>query len=94
MDLRCHKCGSPWDMDEVLDWERYFRRDSENNLRTAKDFHNGVGCPSCDWGKNAPEKPPFAAMLASALTDVLGNDTDGIAGELDDYDSLFGFEGE
>ena len=92
MDLRCHKCGEPFDMDEVSEWDRYFDKDSDSNIHTAKDFHNGVGCPSCDWGRKAPEKPPMLAMAASVLTDLLGDDIDGIAAELEDFELLSGGE--
>ena len=35
-------------------------------------------------------KRPFRAQLASALSDVLGDDTDGIAAEMEDAEWMFG----
>lgn len=82
MDLYCQRCGEPFDQYGVY-----------NGDMTAEEkqlFLDGKECPSCH-GKKI-EKKPFRAELASVLSDVLGDDTDGIAAEMDDAEHMFGNE--
>ena len=83
MDLYCHRCGEPWDVYYVQ---------HEMTRKERNKFHSGVGCPACEWGKNAPKEEPLIGMVAGALTDVLGDDVDGIAAELDDFMRMHGPE--
>lgn len=82
MDVICHKCGEPWDMIEVGEFSRQY--DGGNQ----RDFHAGKGCPSCLWGEKAPKVQPRRAELASILTELLGDDIDGLACELEDAEML------
>ncbi len=79
MDLYCKRCGEPWDFD-------YVQHEMESNER--QRFHAGKGCPSC-YGK-AVGKRPFRAMIAEALGDVLGDDLDGLAAEMEDAEYMLG----
>lgn len=81
MDLYCQVCGEPYEV--------FFVTDDMTPLERA-DFHAGRGCPSCKGRKQ--EKTPFRATLASAMTDVLGDDIDGIAAEMEDAEALMGSE--
>lgn len=82
MDVYCQRCGEPWDLYGV---DHGDMTDEDRRL-----FWAGQGCPSC-FGKPV-EKRPFRAELTSALHDVLGNDIDGLAAELDDAAFLLGKE--
>jgi len=81
MDLYCQVCGEPWDFIGTRDDFTYSER---------RKFDSGVGCPACNWGQNKPEKQPFRSQLASMLADVLGDDIDGIASEMNDAEWMFG----
>jgi hypothetical protein len=86
MDVYCLKCGEPYDVISVTDMT--YRSDGGTRIQ----FYAGEGCPSCDWGKKAPNEPPFRSELMQAGLDILGDDVDGLAATLEDYDFLFGLE--
>ncbi len=79
MDLYCSRCGEPYDMDTVA---------FEMTPEERNHFKTGAGCPSC-YGKPV-EKKPFRAQLSGVLQDILGDDVDGIAAEMEDAEALFG----
>ncbi|MBI2851970.1 MAG: hypothetical protein HYX84_02535 [Chloroflexi bacterium] len=79
MDLYCRRCGEPWDI--------YYVEQEMDPLERVH-FKDGEGCPAC-YGKPI-EKRPFRAELAAAFQDVLGDDTDGIAVEMEDAEALMG----
>jgi hypothetical protein len=83
MDIYCHVCGEPYDQFEVTDNFTY---------RERQDFHAGRGCPACKWGKLKPEKKPFRAELAAAVSVLSGEDIDGLASDMEDAAFLFGDE--
>lgn len=82
MDLYCQRCGEPWDQYGVYNGDM----DEEEKKR----FLKGTDCPACH-GKEVKERP-FRATLAAAMTDILGDDTDGIAAEMEDAEYLLGGE--
>jgi len=49
-------------------------------------FKAGVGCPACHWGKNAPEQQSLRGMAMGAIMDILGDDVDGMASMMDDFE--------
>ena len=79
MDLYCERCGEPWD---------HYYVHHEMTPQERNQFLHGEGCPSC-YGKPV-EKRPFRAEIAAALHDVLGDDTDGLAAEMEDAEHLLG----
>jgi len=79
MDLYCERCGEPW--------EHYYVH-HEMTPEERNRFFQGQGCLSC-YGKPV-EKRPFRAELSSALRSVLGDDTDGLAAEMEDAEHLLG----
>jgi len=81
MDVYCQQCGEPWEFLAVTD-------DFKHKERT--DFWAGKGCPACDWGETAPKITPFRSDLMSVACDILGDDIDGIASEMEDAEMLFG----
>jgi hypothetical protein len=80
MDLYCQKCGEPWDMDSLWDFE-------EDDYKGArKDFIKGKGCPACSWGAKVIGDQPPEARATSVLMGILGDDIDGVAAELEDLE--------
>lgn len=79
MDLYCSRCGEPFDMDHV---------NFEMTPEERNHFKHGQGCPSC-YGKPV-EKRPFRAQLAGAMRDILGDDEDGLAAEMEDAEATLG----
>jgi hypothetical protein len=82
MDLICVYCGEPWDMDYVLH-------------ESPKDFTRIGGvikhCPSCpkDGTKpNLDNETKARLEIVESLGDVLGDDIDGLAAELEDFGLL------
>ncbi|MBI4294654.1 MAG: hypothetical protein HY669_00630 [Chloroflexi bacterium] len=79
MDLYCQRCGEPW--------EHYYVQ-HEMTPQEGGRFKRGEGCPSC-YGKPVVKRP-FRAQLAAAMTDLLGDDVDGLAAEMEDAEALLG----
>jgi hypothetical protein len=84
MDLYCNRCGEPFELLGITD---------EFTPQEKKDFYSGKGCPCC-IGKPTPVKVPFRAKAMAVLQDVLGDDIDGIAAELEDAEGMFDFNSE
>jgi len=80
MDVYCERCGEPWDA--------YGVEHGDLTPEERRRFWAGQGCPSC-YGKPV-ERRPFRARLAGALQDILGDDVDGLAAELEDAEYLMG----
>lgn len=80
MDLVCLNCREPWDMETVL------HESPERFERHGGAIHS---CPSCK-GKSVElsEEEEFKSMATSALADVLGDDIDGLAASLEDFNLL------
>ena len=78
MDLPCTNCGEPWDMDYVL-------HEAPNEFTRT---HGRIDrCPTCP----ATGRPQLSAAkrarldAIAELADMLGNDIDGLAAELEDF---------
>jgi len=80
MDIYCQRCGEPWDA--------YGARHGDMDAYEYRHFVAGEGCPCC-FGKEV-EKRPFRAQVMSAMHDLLGDDIDGIAAEMEDAEALLG----
>ena len=80
MDLVCTRCGEPWDLYHVLhDEPEAFERENGVILR----------CPCCPAGE--PDLAPIERERLDAiraLGEMLGDDIDGLAGCLEDFDLL------
>jgi hypothetical protein len=82
MDLICVSCGEPWEMDYVL-------HDEPNEFKRK----GGVitKCPCCpkDGSKPVLDNESKAKLeIIESLGDVLGDDVDGFAAELEDLGLL------
>ncbi len=85
MDIYCPRCGEPWDACgkgedmTVLEW---------NDMMARR------GCPCCKTKTIDQIKAehggqiPARAQMTSVLQSVLGDDTDGLAAELEDAEAL------
>ena len=83
MDIKCPICGEPWDMDEL---HELIPDECEDYHKAVSLFRN-KGCEAFGCSHNkTPDKQ--SANLSSMLMDVLGDDVDGIASELDDAEYL------
>lgn len=75
-DVYCGNCGEPCEVYHLEhDMEPYYR----------EMFKAGTGCDCCK-GKTQKVRP-LRAMLASAMLDILGDDTDGIAAMMEDEEA-------
>ena len=73
MDIYCPRCGEPFDVFSLVD---------DMTPEEARDFKAGRGCPCCK-GQEVTERP-LRAEATGVLLDVLGDDIDGVAAELED----------
>lgn len=79
MDLYCQRCGEPYD-------HYYVHHEMTSAERNA--FLHGEYCPACEG--RPVETRPFRAQLAAALGGLLGDDTDGLAAEMEDAEAMLG----
>jgi len=82
MDIYCKRCGEPFELLGITD---DFTPDERNH------FWVGEGCPCC-YGKPVPETRPLRCEVQSVLEDLLGDDHDGLAAEMEDAEMMFGDE--
>jgi len=76
MDLICTKCGEPWDLDYVL------QEAPEDFIREGSAI---LHCPACPENeKDIYIEAKNIAAKARAIADVMGDDLDGAASEMDD----------
>jgi hypothetical protein len=80
MDIYCQRCGEPWDA--------YGARHGDMTPEEKERFFKGEDCPACH-GKEV-KKRPFRAQATAVLSDLLGDDIDGLAAELEDAEYLLG----
>lgn len=78
MDLVCINCGEPWDMDYVL------HEATSAFTRTHGRIDRCPVCPATGRPQLSPAKQAQLDAIA-ALADMLGNDIDGLAAELEDF---------
>lgn len=79
MDLICVNCGEPWDMDHVL------HEEPESFERKGGVIKH---CPCCPNDGSAPEldtDKQAKLEIIETLGEIMGDDVDGFASELEDY---------
>lgn len=81
MDIRCPKCGEPWDIDELHGVYDGFR--SRIPFKTAYARSRKVGCEVFGTSHNSTPDVE-TAQKARTVMDVLGDDVDGAASMLED----------
>ena len=80
MDLYCKRCGEPYD---------YYYVEQEMTPQERICFYDpNEGCPIC-IGTEVKERPARAEAM-EVLHELLGDDTDGLAAMMEDFDFLGG----
>ena len=82
MDVRCPKCGEPWDIDSLHEEAEYQGRTFD---AIRNDFvSNGCGSAlgNAAWCDSHAYSP--AANVAALAFDIMGDDIDGVASMLED----------
>ena len=87
MDIYCVRCCEPWGMDEL----HYRAEEIAGTFATVRDDFYSRGCEAlgeakCERVDALGEDGKLSKGVAmSALIDLLGDDIDGIASMMDDY---------
>lgn len=81
MDIRCTTCGEPWDIDSLHD---LVAEDQAADFDDAYRLFVMDGCGAFGTSHNATKASPAIQML----TDLLGDDVDGLAAELEDAELM------
>ena len=78
MDILCTRCGEPWDVYSLTD---------DMTPEEASDLKAGRGCPCCK-GKEVTNINPDGSCIQRELAGVLGDDIDGLAAMMEDFNLL------
>jgi hypothetical protein len=81
MDIYCGTCGEPWEIDTVHE----IAEENKFSFNEALSFFNDKGCESLGC-KHNDSINLGRAQAFSALYDIMGDDVDGIASMLEDFD--------
>ena len=103
MDLYCSRCGEPYEVDYVMHDMKILERVDFNtgkgcpSCKERKICDRKNKCSDCeqngsDGCHSKMFKRPFRAEAAAMLHDLLGDDVDGIAAEMEDAEAMFGGE--
>lgn len=85
MDIKCTNCGEPWDAWELVDEGR--EACEADGFTFGQNVYVIYSCPACKGQVElSDQNSSFRRMATNALADVLGDDMDGLASELDDLD--------
>lgn len=92
MDIPCPRCAEPWDNDsiheEVSD-RRDYGGDNDATYHTVLAEFRSKGCEALTaYGAqcNPATLNSFRAQVTSAMFDICGDDADGVASLMDDFD--------
>lgn len=83
MDIRCRKCAEPIDMDELHD----IAIDTGTTFHEVQRSFVQYGCVALGMVCNTQADTELAA-ISGALFDMLGDDIDGVASMLEDWEYL------
>lgn len=89
MDIYCPRCSEPWDVYELHTAVEEGYAADYNDAR--RQFYS-VGCNALFGGTPCRENRTLRSEASLALADVLGEDIDGIASMLDDFDAIGMFD--
>ena len=83
MDVRCMKCGEPWDLDE---FHEEAALTGETFQQVQRRFRR-QGCSALDGAQcnSVPCEDETGMAVIAAAFEVMGDDVDGIASELADW---------
>lgn len=80
MDIYCSKCGEPWEIDSIHDVAEELQFSFDETMKAFKK----QGCEILG-ASHGPINENRAAAV-SVLFDIMGDDVDGIAAMLEDFD--------
>lgn len=83
MDIRCRKCAEPIDMDELHD----IAADMGTTYHHVRDTFAQYGCRALGMRCNENADSELAT-ISGALFDMLGDDIDGVASTLEEWEYL------
>lgn len=93
MDIYCPKCGEPWDNDclhEEADERKNLQLPGADYTTVARQFAS-KGCAALSAAYGPVECTPnnsLRAMASDAMFDLMGDDVDGVASMMDDFDYM------
>ena len=83
MDVYCPRCAEPCDIDEF-----HYVDDMTFDQARTTFFDRSKGCGVLFGGKPCTPDNSLRAEASAALSDILGDDVDGIASMLDDFEYI------
>ena len=80
MDIRCAKCGEPWDIDYFHD----VADEQDKTFDQVREAFYATGCEAleCSHGEGTAN-PAYAIMQ-----ELAGDDIDGLAADLEDFEYM------
>ena len=78
MDLNCQVCGEPYE---------HYHVEHEMGKEERKTFLDGKGCDACH-GRVPKGGRPDKALASEVLMDFLGDDLDGVAAMMEDFEGF------
>lgn len=81
MDLYCTRCAEPWDNDEF----HYVAEEQGSTYKEVAANFRAEGCKAVT-GKLCERKATDMGLAAEAMYDLLGDDMDGAAAMLEDFE--------
>lgn len=83
MDIYCPKCSEPYDVDEL-----HYPDDETLNFNEAKALFMSKGCGEVFGNPDCVAHRTLRGDATLVLNEILGDDIDGVASMLDDFDYL------
>jgi len=80
MDIKCHKCGEPWDMDSLHEMGEWIGEELSFNQARRRFYADG--CTAFGTGHGTMDYAN--GSIVAELADLLGDDIDGFAAMLED----------
>lgn len=88
MDIPCPICGEPWDNDTIHEEVEYRKSNGDAKAtysKVAQEFRS-KGCVTFNGASQCKPSNSFRQQAIRMTYDLLGDDMDGAASLLDDYD--------
>ena len=88
MDIYCHRCGEPWEIDTFHD----IADERGETFAVVMSAFQREGCGATGWVAACERATGDGARmrgdLSAALADMLGDDVDGIAAMMEDFGAV------